>query len=96
MLDMDLGVLGLSPLLVGLKQGEIEALLSLALKEGYAPGEVVVEEGTPGDTMYMVKSGGVTVHKTEKQGKERVRKKKAARTGPFGLPKPTKWMMENL
>ncbi len=70
MLNMDLGALGLSPLLVGLKQVEIEALLSLALKEGYAPGEVVVEEGTPGDTMYMVKSGGVAVHKTEKQGKE--------------------------
>ena len=51
MLGMDLGTLGLSLLLVGLKQGEIEALLALALPKNYEPGAVVVKEGTPGDTM---------------------------------------------
>jgi hypothetical protein len=55
MLEMDLGALALSPLLVGLKQGEIEALLVLALPENYELDAVVVKEGTPGDTMYMVR-----------------------------------------
>jgi CRP-like cAMP-binding protein len=64
MLGMDLGELGLSPLLVGLREGEIGDLLNLAISQEYGSGEIVVEEGTPGDTMYMVLSGSVSVQKS--------------------------------
>ena len=68
MLGMDLGELGLSPLLVGLRESEIGDLLNLALPQEYDSGEVVVEEGTPGDTMYMVLSGSVSVQKCLETG----------------------------
>ncbi len=61
--------LSLSPLLVGLKQEELEALLETADVGYYPKGDVIVEEDTPGDTMFMLMDGKVAVEKTSRQGK---------------------------
>ncbi|MDA0747168.1 MAG: cyclic nucleotide-binding domain-containing protein [bacterium] len=65
---MDLRALGLSPLLVGLRNEEIEALLGAAQLKVYRDGAPIVAEGTPGDTMYMLKAGAVVVEKKSSEG----------------------------
>ena len=53
---------------MGLDQEEMEALLETADVRYYSQDEVIVEEDTPGDTMFMLIDGKVVVEKTSRQG----------------------------
>lgn len=69
MLGIDLHALSLSPLLVGLRHDEIQALLEAAEFRDYQAGEVIVEEGAPGDAMFMLYTGAVVVEKAAGDGR---------------------------
>ena len=58
-------------LLSGLGRWEFEAMLeSLELRD-YSPGELIVEEGTPGDSLFAIVEGSVEVVRTLKSGRRR-------------------------
>ena len=63
MVDIDIQKLSLSPLLVGLKPDELQAMVEAAEVVDYRGGEVIVAEGSPGDTMFMLCEGEVVVEK---------------------------------
>ncbi|MDP6037244.1 MAG: cyclic nucleotide-binding domain-containing protein [Candidatus Latescibacteria bacterium] len=68
MATTDYSTLALSPLLVGLREEELQALIGPAEQVHFKAGEVVVEEGTPGDTMFMIYEGSVCVEKRASSG----------------------------
>ena len=47
----------------GLSVSELATIASIAEEATFAPGEIVIKEGDPGETMYLVTSGEVTVIK---------------------------------
>ena len=63
MATIDYNALALSPLLVGLRENELEALIGTANEVAFSAGQVIVAEGTPGDTMFMLCEGTVVVEK---------------------------------
>jgi len=63
MATIDYEALSLSPLLVGLREDELQALIGTADEVAYGEGDVIVEEATPGDTMFMLCEGTVVVEK---------------------------------
>jgi CRP-like cAMP-binding protein len=63
----DAQVLQASPLLSGLAEGEVQNLLNTAQRRAYAPGERVVQEGTPSDCLFILVKGSVQVEKGEGQ-----------------------------
>ena len=69
-IHIDYEALSLSPLLVGLRMEELQDLMSPAKPRSYGPGEVVVSEGSPGDTMFMVCSGEFIVEKGAASGEQ--------------------------
>ena len=56
-------VLSISPLLAGTNVEEVRDLLDVAEVRSYRPGELIVEEGTPSDGLFVLKQGTVQVEK---------------------------------
>ena len=56
-------VLSISPLLAGTSVEEVRDLLDVAELRSYRPGELIVEEGTPSDCLFVLKQGTVQVEK---------------------------------
>lgn len=63
MSKVDYQTLSLSPLLVGLNLDELDSLVSAALLHEVRDRAVIVEEGEPGDSMYMLYDGEVVIEK---------------------------------
>jgi CRP/FNR family transcriptional regulator, cyclic AMP receptor protein len=57
------GLLERHPLLAGLGQGQVAYLAEVGDIEAYDGGEVVVQDGAPGDSLYLLLSGQVVVSK---------------------------------
>ncbi|HJP29430.1 MAG TPA: cyclic nucleotide-binding domain-containing protein [Candidatus Latescibacteria bacterium] len=55
--------LSLSPLLVGLADEELQALLALGERREHAGGEVIVREGTASDCLFVLEQGSVQVER---------------------------------
>ncbi|MFN0148124.1 MAG: ATP-binding cassette domain-containing protein [Dehalococcoidia bacterium] len=60
-MDPVIAALSHAPLFSALTPGEIAALAAVVRSQAFAPGAVVVEEGGPGDAMFIIASGGVRV-----------------------------------
>jgi CRP-like cAMP-binding protein len=60
--------LALSPLLVGLEEKEVQALLATAEPCEHESGSTIVEEGSAGDTLFMICEGEVLVEKAAEGG----------------------------
>ena len=56
-------VLQASPLLLGLSAEELEVLLGIAELRTYGAGELIVEEGTASDCLFILRQGAVQVEK---------------------------------
>ena len=54
-----------SPLLLGLTDDEVAELLGTAERRAYQAGDLVVEEGTTSDCLYIVDEGAVRVEKED-------------------------------
>lgn len=52
------------PVLAGLDEPALQFLGRLAVEEHHAAGQVIVQEGTPGDRVYFVRAGRVRVVKS--------------------------------
>ncbi len=65
-------ILKLKPIEIfeGLSVGELAAVGSVTEEISYGPDEVVINEGDPGDTLYLILEGEVAVIKTEEDGTE--------------------------
>ncbi len=59
----DLEILSASPLMHGMGEEELKALLSTAERRLYEAGERIVEEGTPSDCLFILAEGVVDVIK---------------------------------
>lgn len=59
----ELEVLSASPLMHGMGEEELQALLSTAERRLYETGERIVEEGTPSDCLFILADGAVDVIK---------------------------------
>ncbi len=59
----ELEVLSVSPLMHGMGEEELQALLSTAERRLYETGERIVEEGTPSDCLFILVEGVVDVTK---------------------------------
>ena len=56
-------VLQASPLLLGLSAEELQVLLGIAELRTYGAGELIVEEGTASDCLFILRQGAVQVEK---------------------------------
>jgi CRP-like cAMP-binding protein len=54
----------------GLSVGEMAAIASVTEETAYPAGEIVIREGEAGETMYMIVSGQVSVHKKKEKEEE--------------------------
>jgi len=54
----------------GLSVGELAAVASVTEEAVYPPGEIVIKEGDPGETMYLIISGEVSVLKSQGEDHE--------------------------
>lgn len=80
--DIDYHALCLSPLFVGLNQDELRILVEASKLQRVVEGEVVVEEGEPGESMYLLHDGEVTIEKTTDSG-DRIELTRLHRRGDF-------------
>lgn len=80
--DIDYGTLSLSPLFVGLNEDELQALVEAAELHDIKNGAEVVLEGEPGESMYLLHDGEVTVEKKTDSG-ERFELTRLHRRGDF-------------
>jgi CRP-like cAMP-binding protein len=55
----------------GLSETEIGELTKIARREIYQVGAMIIEQGTPGDNMYIIAQGQVEVRKRDAQGSPR-------------------------
>lgn len=60
------------PLFLGLGEGDLEEIASIALTKRYGKGEVIFSEGSPAKGFYVVTSGRVKVYKLSSDGKEQI------------------------
>jgi CRP/FNR family transcriptional regulator, cyclic AMP receptor protein len=61
--DRTLEALGAHPLLQRLSADQLQRFVSAGEVESYAPGEIIVNEGSLGDSIYLILSGGTEVYK---------------------------------
>ncbi|MDP6984864.1 MAG: cyclic nucleotide-binding domain-containing protein [Candidatus Latescibacteria bacterium] len=57
--------IGYSSLLVGLTDAEVETLLAAAEERSYGDGELIVEQNTPSDCLFILTDGAVQVEHRE-------------------------------
>ena len=77
----ELEVLSSSPLMHGMGEEELGSLLTTAERRIYEPGDRIVEEGTPGDCLFVLADGAVDVVKGD--GDEAVMLNTLAERGDF-------------
>jgi CRP-like cAMP-binding protein len=63
-----MNLLGQCPLFVGFHEGQLESLLKMVQINEFEPGETIVEEGTLGDSLFVLIDGAVDVEKTTPDG----------------------------
>lgn len=80
--DIDYVALSLSPLFVGLNQDELRELVEGARIHDLEDGDVVVQEGEPGESMYLLHDGEVAIEKMTEDG-ARVELTRLHRRGDF-------------
>jgi len=68
--DIDYHTLSLSPLFVGLNQDELFSLIQAANIHEVEGGSEVVREGDPGESMYLLHDGEVTIEKRTESGRQ--------------------------
>lgn len=68
--DIDYQTLSLSPLFVGLNQDELYALIGASKIHEVEDGSEVVLEGDPGESMYLLHDGEVTIEKRTENGQQ--------------------------
>jgi len=56
------------PLFVGFHEGQLESLFKMVQIKEYESGETIVEEGAPGDSMFVLMDGTVDVEKSTPEG----------------------------
>jgi CRP/FNR family transcriptional regulator len=61
-----------SPYFAGLEPSDIEAIGEYAFERKAGKGEMITQEGDPGETLYLVFSGAVKSFKTSEEGKEQI------------------------
>ncbi|HDD24244.1 MAG TPA: cyclic nucleotide-binding domain-containing protein [Chloroflexi bacterium] len=61
----------LRPILFGLVEEDLDELAAAAIREEYAPGDIIIHEGDEGDAVYFIVQGSVEVIKQFKDGTER-------------------------
>ena len=66
--DIDYRALSLSPLFVGLNQDELHVLVEAAKIHDIEDGAEIVKEGEPGESMYLLHDGEVTIEKRTGSG----------------------------
>lgn len=66
--DIDYHSLSLSPLFVGLNQDELVALVEAAEMHEIEGNDIVVNEGDPGEAMYLLHDGEVVIEKKANGG----------------------------
>ena len=66
--DIDYISLSLSPLFVGLNQDELDALVEVAEMHEVEDNGIVVNEGDPGEAMYLLHDGEVVIEKKANGG----------------------------
>jgi CRP-like cAMP-binding protein len=81
-LEIDYETLSLSPLLVGLNTAELEALVTSADVRTFSSGQVIVEEGEPGESMFILHDGEVVIEKRTGGG-DSVELTRLSRRGDF-------------
>ena len=80
--DIDYVALSLSPLFVGLNQDELRDLVEGAEIHDLSGDQVVVKEGDPGESMYLLHDGAVAIEKMTEDG-EQVEITRLSRRGDF-------------
>ncbi|HAA74671.1 TPA: cyclic nucleotide-binding domain-containing protein [Candidatus Latescibacteria bacterium] len=80
--DIDYVALSLSPLFVGLNQDELRDLVNGAQLHDVKAEGVVVEEGEPGESIYLLHDGEVTIEKRA-DGGDRIELTRVSRRGDF-------------
>jgi CRP-like cAMP-binding protein len=80
--EIDLHTLSLSPLFVGLNQDELNTLIETSRIHEVEDGADVVIEGDPGESMYLLHDGEVSIEKRSGSG-ERVEITRLHRRGDF-------------
>mmetsp|Transcript_15058 Transcript_15058/g.29014 ORF Transcript_15058/g.29014 Transcript_15058/m.29014 type:complete len:788 (-) Transcript_15058:272-2635(-) len=73
------------PLLKTLTDMELDALAEVMTAASYADGDTIIQQGTKGNTFYLIKAGEVSVTKAEEPGKELIRLAKGAFFGEKAL-----------
>ncbi len=64
----DLGFLKTSPLFTGFGEEHFATMIELVTVQEWAPGDVIVEEGAPGDSFFILLSGQVQIEKMTPEG----------------------------
>ncbi|MFC1529841.1 Crp/Fnr family transcriptional regulator [Gemmatimonadota bacterium] len=67
-MEENLDILKHSALFAGFNPGQLEAFNRQAEIRDYQQGEVIVEEGTPGDRFFVLMKGEVTIEKATPEG----------------------------
>lgn len=60
------------PYFAGLEAAEVEAIEPLVFEKSFSRNQVILLEGEPGDSFYIIASGRVKVFKTSPEGKEQI------------------------
>src|SRR3989338_486639 len=63
------GLLAGVPLFAGLSEVELRQVAQVAVPRSYAAGEVILREGDPGDTCYVLRSGRARVVREHPDGR---------------------------
>ncbi len=66
--DRDIALLKASPLFSGFSENHLRILIELAQVQEFAPGEVIVHEGEPGDSFAVLLAGQVQIEKMTPEG----------------------------
>jgi CRP/FNR family cyclic AMP-dependent transcriptional regulator len=60
------------PLFSSVKDGDLDAIASLVIERRFPKHKTIVEEGLPGDYMYIIRQGRVSVSKLSDDGREKI------------------------
>ncbi len=64
--------IGSIPLFNGLDEDQFTQIITIAERRSYQKGEIIFQEGDPGDGFYIVESGKVKIYKLSFEGKEQI------------------------
>ena len=67
-MEIEYDTLALSPLFVGLREDELRALVDPAQSKRYRAGQILFAEGAPGESLFVLRAGAVSVEKAAENG----------------------------